>query len=72
MYRDRLIEEGIIHPLHLDENRYIHTTAHGNYVIRKSINGRMESFGTYKDIHTARLERDYMEKHKWRYDDDTM
>ena len=46
--------------------KYIHKTQHGTYIIVKSINGKMKSFGTYKTFDEACRIRDCLIDRNWK------
>lgn len=67
MYRDMLIDEGVLSPRHLNPNRYIYPTKYGRYAIQKIVDGKCQYFGAFKDLEACREERDYLERNNWQY-----
>lgn len=49
-------------------NRYITRNKCGNYFIQKYIDGKTQSFGTYKSLEEAKQERDLCIKCNWDWD----
>ena len=45
--------------------KYIHKTPHGTYTIVKNVNGKMTSFGTYKNFNEACNIRDELIERDW-------
>ena len=45
--------------------RYIHKQPNGKYIIRKVINGREYTFGTYKNLYSAKRKRNKLEANGW-------
>lgn len=48
--------------------RYIQRTGSGHWTIRKTINGKRHTYGTFKSLGDAMDERDYLENIGWDYD----
>lgn len=70
IYRDMLIDKGVLTPRTKNPNRYIYKTTYGKYAIQKTINGEQNYFGAYWDLEVAREERDLLEKNGWEYTDE--
>lgn len=73
--RNTLIESGVISPSRrgrkprCEDDRYIRRTDGGTYMLQKSVNGRLEYFGTFKTLEDARDERDLLESIDWKWED---
>lgn len=65
MYRDVLIENGVIHPYKENPQRYIHKTRNNTWIIQKD----NQTYGTYKNLNDAMDERDWLERNNWNYDE---
>ena len=75
-YKNQLRQHGLLkkartgRPIKHHENRYIYTCKHPNgtsYVIQKMINGKIQHYGTYRNLQDAREERDFLESIDWDY-----
>ena len=47
--------------------KYIYKTASNNYEIRKTVNGKLRSFGIFKTIQDAEAEVELLKKEEWDY-----
>ena len=79
-YKNKLRKHGLLkkakptppgRPFKKYEDRYLQKTINVScisYTIKKKLNGKYETFGTYHNLQDAREERDFLESIGWDYE----